>query len=465
MTTPDRRDELIDRYLDGDIDDHAWQQACEEHGEELQQQLEQEQAIRSSISTLPQREMPAALQQSLKNIPSDQTNAAGGTAPGGVRRSLLFPIVNTVAAVAACLMVTFIAVYTSGALDDDESGDDIAMHDNSMPSMQAPAESRSRRSTANGKEQSGRKNEGSRMQLSDDQLMEEEAGGNAIIEALDADTDAVADDSPANELVEREQPTKTLKQKREKAENAPAAPANDRTRTMDQSAGTAASESTEREAIARDDWTAAADSEAKTRKQTDGKSDDMVLGTIQTDKAGAEPQQQEAGASDAISAEDMQAAVDEARSNLEHDQELKEAVARRHRQSKRKEQHEIIRQLAETQPGFFGEAKDDAGKEQADGEAPALGLQLRASHVKTHLQLGISMNEVPADWFARAILDLQVQGLDKDGTLIWTSAIKTHQVSDEVIELRSDGLPANGVRTLRLHSLGQQSPAIDCPKP
>ena len=147
--------DLVSDYLDGELSTEAWEIACKTHGPALEAALQEEHAVRQQIAATPSVAMPAALREQLLAIPNEhriqndhdvrahEKTTEGGavqqpntttntaTSDSNEKRTLLFPIISSFVALAACLALVMSAIFLSPEPMPIDNA--LAMHDAEAP--------------------------------------------------------------------------------------------------------------------------------------------------------------------------------------------------------------------------------------------------------------------------------------------------------------------------------------------
>ena len=455
--------DLVEQRLDGEMDEQTWQAALAEHGAELEQLLAEEQGIRQAVQTLPRPAMPAALQAQLKgiakNAASTDTAPAASAAPADneAPRTLLFPILNTVAAVAAGIAVVAMA-FILQAQPSDGTTEQLALHDNTAQepaprwedgqaktgarkTNQAPAELAESMDFADEEADSTIVKADAKLQQRRSaapaaneaaNLVADDMADRIAIEEIETEAGAAADkhaEKPvvsASSFAAPQQPGKAKLEKKSAQEN-------DRSKT-----------------VVTNDIKQGAQEMAR-------KEDSTFIGTVRTDMdAGAKPDMDTP-----IAEQEMLAALDEARKNVQADPTVKDAIADQANREGVPQGAALERQRAVLKEALSVE--EALNKELDHKQAPQLHLRLGIQKKSDHLSLNIEMDDVETQWFKQAILNMTLLGLDSNNTIQWRSPIKTHKINDDIIELRSDSLPPANVKQIVLESLGQRSAPVAMP--
>ena len=453
--------DLVEQRLDGEMDEQAWQAALAEHGPELEQLLAEEQGIRQAVQTLPRPAMPAALRAQLKDI---ATNAAStDTAPAAsaaneAPRTLLFPILNTVAAVAAGIAVVAMA-FILQAQPSDETTEQLALHNDTAQepaprwedsqaktgvrkTNQAPAELTESMDFAEDEEAD------TTIVKADAKLQQRRSAAPAANEAANLVADDMADRIAIEEL-ETEASASADKHSAKPAVSASAFAA-------PQQPGAAKLEKKSAPDKERSKAAASNDLKQKTQEK-DGMDGANYVGTLSTDMdAGAKSDMNKP-----IPDQEMQAALDEARKNVQTESAVKDAMADQANREGVPQGAALERQRTVLKEALSVE--EALNKELDHKQAPQLHLRLGIQKKTDHLSLNIEMDDVETQWFKQAILNMTLLGIDSNNVIQWRSPIKTHKINDDIIELRSEGLPPANVKQIVLESLGQRSAPVVMP--
>ncbi len=464
--------DLVYDYLDEIIDEQTWQAAVAEHGDELVQLLKEEQAVRDSIKTMPKQEMPAALREQLQQIPQQQTNTA--------KPNLLFPIFSSAAALAACLAITFIAIYTAGGTQSEfaPQSNEVSTVTDDMQKNAPEHEQRKASPDAFKSDQPLAEESMStlderidRQKLPSKELALKDADKNFApnkqmkrTEGAAAGADNLVEIEPLDDAAPAQVIAVAPAKKGAADESTPGAPEHARAR---------------RSAEAKQGGMRAEEKLMTGRKKSKAQGPQLAKSDMKAEAAVADggmqgnfgdaamAADQVAEAKPSVDTVELQDALDEARNNMKDNAKVREAVAKT-KDKEVKSQEAILRGMIEANEELLGRAP---AEEEADAEvaelaevtAPQLDLQLKATAKAKHLDLQIGMNDVEHSWFRKAITDMKLIGYDAQKKIIWRSPIVTHELNEDIIELRSKDLPPTNVRSIVLESLNQQSKPISYP--